>query len=836
MADFTALFIFAAIYSKKRTKNNGMLRAIFLLTLCFFLSNIAVAAQADTLVVVHGYVYDRIDMTPLADVNVYETTTRHGASTDENGHFSLRLPSRDLQLRITHIGYTSRILTIKEVTNSSRLTILLERSEMQLDEVTVTSRRTDELTTPQMGTLRVSGEDIKRIPTVFGEADVIKALQTQPGVSAGTEGLAGMYVRGGNEDENLYMLDGIPLYKISHLGGLFSAFNVEAVRDVTFYKSSFPARYGGRLSSVLDVRTKDGDMYRYHGSATLGLTSGNLNFSGPIVKDRTSFAASVRRSWLEALSAPGLAIMNKQQESEGKKTYGQYSFTDVNLKVNHRFNSSSSAYVNFYYGNDYFKIGERKFMDNEMYFVDENITRMNWGNMLVSAGWQYRFSDKLSMSVTPSFTHYSSLLRKNIFESENAKDDVDYEERTTNKTTENGINDLNVGVHFDYRLSDRQHLNFGAVYSHHSFLPEMNRIQTSGIDGIVQDNSNNGEQIKANETAFYAEYDRTLSSVFRINAGLRLSMFGVDGVTYRTLEPRLSIRAALSERLSLKASYSRMNQFVQQISDSYISLPTDFWMPVNSKFKPLESDQLSAGMYYELPAGYLFTAEAFYKRMRNLLEYKEGYTFMPASVSWDDKLTSGSGRAYGAEWSVQKTNGKLTGMFSYGLMWSDRQFAEINLGKRFPSKYDNRHKINITANYKFNPKFELNGGWTYVTGNRLTLALEDYMDFTVNGFDQSLAPTNPFQEDWVRYYETRNNVRLPAYHRLDLGLNIYLTLKKGRTGIWNISVWNVYNRLNPIVIRTTSMYSDTYQKKIDPKFQTIGLFPIIPSISYTYKF
>jgi hypothetical protein len=788
---------------------------------------------ADTLMVVKGYVYDAADQMPVANVNVVDTRTRTGVSSDQNGFFSLQIPANNIRLRLTHVAYTGQTVNVTDFAPDSLLRIALTKSDILLGEVSVTGSRTNALNTTQMGMLSMSKEGIKQIPTVFGEADIIKALQTQPGVSAGAEGMSGMYVRGGNEDENLYMLDGIPLYKITHLGGLFSALNVEAVQDVTFYKSSFPSRYGGRLSSVLDVRAREGDLSGYHGSLALGLTSANLNFEGPIIKEKTSFMASVRRSWLELLSVPGLAIMNQASKSRGEKTFGGYAFTDANLKLKHIFNSRSSVDLMFYYGNDYFKIGDRTYMDDGMYFIKDNMTYMNWGNMLVAGKWQYCFSDKLGVAITPSFTHYASSLRKDIFESDNQKSDIDYQEHSTKKTTENGINDLNVNIHFIYQPSGQHQINFGANYTYHSFLPEQNSIQTIDMSGSKQYNTNS-KLVIANEVAFYAEDDWTMSQVFRLNAGMRLSLFGVDGVTYRTWEPRISLRTALSERLSLKSSYSRMNQFVQQISDSYISLPTDFWMPVNAHFKPLESNQFSAGLYYEHPRGYTFTVEGYYKYMRNLLEYKEGYASMPVSVSWDEKLTSGQGWSYGAELTAEKNIGKLTGMFAYGLMWSDRQFAELNLGKRFPSKYDNRHKINIVANYKFNPKFELSGSWTYITGNRMTLMVEDYLNFSVNGFDPTLAPTNPFQDDWVNYYDHRNNVRLPAYHRLDVGLNIYLSLKKGRTGIWNVSVWNAYSRMNPIILRTQTMYWE--QQKRNPRFQTVGLFPLIPSISYTYKF
>lgn len=789
----------------------------------------------DTLVVVKGYVYDASNRLPLANVNIIETNTLIGSSTDVNGFFNLRAPTKNFRLRITHVAYKDKTISIASYTPDSLLYIMLAKSDIQLGEVSITGSKPNTLNAPQMGVLSFSQEAIKSIPSLFGEADVIKALQTQPGVSAGTEGMSGMYVRGGNEDENLYMLDGIPVYKIVHLGGLFSAINVEAIQDVTFYKSSFPSHYGGRLSSVLDVRTREGDLYNYHGSLMMGLTSANFNIGGPIIKGKTSFTASARRSWLEAISGPGLAIKNQKNKSKGEKTFGRYAFTDANVKLSHNFNSRSTASLMFYYGNDYFKIGDETFMDDGFYFVRENMTHMNWGNLLVAGKWQYRFNDRMNVNVSTSYVDYASSLRKNVFESNNQKDDSDYKELRIEKTSENGISDLNSNIHFAYQLSDRHHINFGASYTHHRFLPELNNIQTSSLDTVIRYKSNS-KSVMANEMAFYVEDDWIISDIFRLNAGLRLSLFDVDRKIYQTWEPRISLRTALSDRLSLKSSYSRMNQFVQQISDSYISLPTDFWMPVNSNFKPLASDQVSAGLYYEHPRGYSFSVEGFYKYMRNLLEYKEGYAYMPVSVSWDQKLTQGRGWSYGAELTVEKKTGKLTGMLGYGLLWSDRQFAELNKGNRFPSKYDNRHKINIVVNYKLNETFELNGGWTYITGNRMTLMFEDYLNFSVDGFDPTLAPTNPFQEDWVNYYKEKNNVRLPAYHRLDLGLNIYRPLKKGRMGIWNISVWNAYCRMNPIAIRTYTMYSDRDKQKISPRFQTIGLFPLIPSVSYTYKF
>ncbi|MDR2680308.1 MAG: TonB-dependent receptor [Tannerella sp.] len=803
---------------------------------CFLVFHEESVRAAEPLFTLKGYVYDADSREAILNVTIFELRTKTGTYTNEEGFFSLSLPAKNLQLKISHIGYAEKTITIAALSPDSQITVYLEKSATLLQEVTVTTSKINLLTSPQMGALTINREKIKNIPAVFGEADIIKALQTQPGVSAGTEGLAGMYVRGGNEDENLFMLDGIPLYRVTHLGGLFSAFNVESVDDVVFYKSSFPAQYGGRLSSVLDVRTKSGNAEDYHGSVMLGLTSGNLNIEGPIVKGKTSFNFSARRSWLDALSVPALAIKNRKDKDAGKKITGRYAFTDMNAKINHSFNERSRACINFYYGNDYFKIGEKYFSEEGMFFVNENITHLNWGNVMVSAGWSYAFSDKMKMEVTPSFTHYASALRRNVFDSSGEKNDSDYEERRSEKTTENGIDDTGARIHFDYRPAPEHHINFGGNYIHHRFLPELNRIYTT-FNTSDTELSQNSESLSAHETAFYVEDDWSLSPVFRLNAGLRFSVFNVQAKTRQALEPRASVRVLLSEKISLKSSYSRMNQYVQQISDSYVSLPTDFWMPVNRHFKPLVSDQASAGIYYEHPKGYFFSVEGYYKWMNHLLEYREGYSFMPVSTGWDEKLTSGRGRSYGVEWMAQKESGKINGMVSYGLMWSDRQFDEINQGKRFPAKYDNRHKINVVINYKPNRKVEFNGSWTYVTGNRITLSLEDYQDLPSAGFGSALAPSNPYQDPWgISYYETRNNVRLPAYHRLDAGINLYCPKANGRMGIWNISVYNAYCRLNPIVIQKHTLYDGHPERKVSPQFRTIGIFPIIPSISYTYKF
>jgi len=762
-----------------------------------------------------------------------------GAIADSLGYFKLEnIPGGPYNLKVSVVGYSTAVF--RNVTPLPDENIILDISSNDhnyyLEEVVITGSGKAEniIQSPQMGMLSMSRAEIKNIPVLFGEADVIKALQTQPGVVAGIEGLAGMYVRGGNGDENLYMIDGNPLYQINHLGGIFSAFHTEAVRDMDFYKSAFPAKYGGRLSSVVDVHFKDGNPTEYHGTATLGLTSGSLNFEGPLIKEKTTFNVSLRRSWLDVLSIPALAIINNKDKKDGKKTTAGYAFTDLSLKVKHRFSDRSYGYLNFYFGEDRLKFGIKEFSVGESDpFQNQDINKLRWGNLLIAPGWSCSFNNKLSGDIKASYTRYASTLKRSICEVTGEKGDPEYEKIFIENSSENGIEDFGLRADFNYNVGPNRIL-FGAHYIHHRFRPEYVK-STSSIDYSTPDSK---ETLAGNEFNLYIQDNRELLPFWSIHTGLRLVGYDNREETSFHLEPRISTRFLLSPDLSLKASYSRMNQFVQQVSDSYISLPTDFWMPVGKNRKPLTADQLSAGIYYKLTNSYSFSGETYYKWMNNLLDYKDGYNFLPSTSGWENKLTSGKGRAYGVDFIATKETGCITGYIGYGLMWSDRRFAEINEGKTFPSKYDNRHKINIVVNYKLNKKIEFNGSWTYMTGNRVTLSLENYQPLHQSGFHPDLTPGSiDSSNGGLDYYDKKNNIRLPDYHRLDLGINIYCPKKNGRIGIWNISVYNAYCRMNPIVITKESIYSGgSVVHNMHSRFRTLSIFPIIPSVSYTYKF
>ena len=806
--------------------------------------NVVVLKRKPKQVTVSGFVRDKRSAESLIGASVYEAHSRVGTASNNFGFFSLTLPPGNITIRSSYIGYTSHQHILNGLGRDTVLTIELEPSA-SLQEVVITGQSNDKqsVLSTQMGALEINQQTIRSTPVMFGEADIIKTLQLTPGVSAGTEGTAGMYVRGGNVDENLFLIDGNPVYQINHIGGIFSAFNPEAISGMDFFKSGFPSRYGGRLSSVVDVHTKEGNMKEYHGSASIGLISGNLNFEGPIIKDRTSFNIGLRRTWLDVLSAPAVAIANKITKKDGTRLRARYAFHDLNLKVNHIFNDRSRMYLSLYNGNDVLKGGSTDFPDQDSdnnYNYDSDVS-LRWGNIMATAGWTYVFNNRLFGKVSGVFTRYHSRLRNTEHDVVGNEGDEDYSDSFRENETNTGITDFGLRTSFDYLPASAHHIRFGGDYLVHRFHPEYNRSvayeknEETSVE-IGQEFAN--DLLWGHEAGVYAEDDWTLSSAVRLNAGLRFSLFNVQGKTYTGLEPRVSLRWLLDDNLSFKASYSRMNQYVHLISNSFISLPTDAWMPVTRKLKPLISDQVSAGFYYNLNKEYNFSVEGYYKTLDNLLEYRDGHTFTPSFVNWEDKLTAGEGSSYGAEFMVRKETGRTTGWVGYGLSWSDRQFDELNQGARYPARFDNRHKLNIVVMHKISPKVELSAAWSYASGNHVTLSLENYYE---NGTGSPTNNDNHYMDasESIDYYEGRNNYQLPAYHRLDLGIKIYRPKKKGRMGIWTVSIYNVYSRMNPFMIyksdKTVPDPGSSYGKNV-PVFKTIGIMPIIPSISYTYKF
>lgn len=678
-----------------------------------------------------------------------------------------------------------------------RLTI----DNQELPELTVVSRlNAPEVQTCEVGARKVTPEDISGTPMIFGETDIMKTLQMQPGVVAGTDGSAAMHVHGGASDENLFLLDNVPLYHVNHLGGLFSAFNTDMVRYVDFYKSSIPAKYDGRLSSVMDVRTFTGIPDKFKGSLRLGITSASLNFSGPI-GENTSYAVGMRRSWYDALLIPIIKIA----QSDSEKGEVQYYFMDLNAKLTHRFSPQTSAFVSLYFGDDLFKL--RNASAGDMVFFD-NRTRLHWGNVLAQTGVNHRFNSDLSAEFTAAFTRYFSGLR--MTDENESTFGKEYPHDYKDRSTGSGIHDYILRSDFRLAHSEGSTLRFGASVTHHEFLPSrIDRMFYIGGDTIMSQKDVRG--ISAEEGAVYAENEWHPAENLFANVGLNASTFLIDGRFKGGLSPRASLSWNIRPDWAVKGAYTHTTQYVHMLSQTHLALPSDRWIPVSGSFKPQTADKLSAGLYHEFSEGrYSAGVEAYYKYMRNLVEYKEDFYMSPPADMWSSQICSGRGTAKGIDFQVEKHSGKLTGHIAYSLAWADRTFAEKNSGHTYPARFDNRHTVKLLVNWDVSSRVQLNAAWTGHSGNRFTFATKQW-----------LAPEQiSLGYDYVNMRTPLNNCHLPFYHRLDLSCTVNM-----KRGYWNFSIYNAYNRRNPIAFHY-------YEGKL--KF--VGSLPIIPSLSYTWKF
>ena len=779
---------------------------------------------------ISGYVMDAASKETLIGATVYDKNSGKGCATNSYGFYTLTLNQGQVDLQISYVGYAQQDKAIELKENLS-LNFALE-TNTTLDEVVVEATRgTVSARSPQMSVVELPVQHIKSVPTLFGEADVLKAIQLLPGVQNGSEGSAGMYVRGGGPDENLLLLDGVPVYNVNHMLGFFSVFNPDALKNVTLYKGSFPAHFGGRLSSVVDIRMKEGDMQHYHGNVSIGAISSKLNFEGPIVKDKLSFNLSFRRTYSDLLMKPAFWIARLQDNDVDKLSAGYY-FYDLNAKLNWKISDKDRLYLSFYTGDDaiYFGVKYKDYYYNDLgerYHYSEKIRLdWKWGNKVAALRWNHVMSQKLFMDASVNYTQYRHNLGMTLTEENSLPSNI-VEKGEYMMAYKSGINDLTAKVDFDYTPLPNHEIRFGGSYTYHMFRPEVQSMKLTEDNTAFIDTVAGSPTVYAHETALYAEDNMTFGDIFRVNAGLHYSTFTVEGKTYQSLQPRLSTSLMIASNLSLKAGYAYMTQYVHLLSNSSLSLPTDFWVPVTKNIVPMNAHQWSLGAFYELPRLFDISLEGYYKTMNNLLEYRDGATFFGSSEIWEDKVCMGKGWAYGVEFLVQRSFGKTTGWIGYTWAHAKRQFdregMEINGGKVFPAKYDRRHDVSITVQHKFSDRFDLSGTWVFSSGNCGTLGTQIYESLP-NAW--GYAPIINALE--------RNNFRMGNYHRLDVGMNFHKQKKHGiRT--WNLSVYNAYNHNNPFIVYTDYKWNpitDSSQKVL----KQVSIFPIIPSVSYSYKF
>jgi hypothetical protein len=779
---------------------------ILLFTFCSFSQN--------NKVTVSGYVREKGSQESLIGVNVYLANKKIGTTTNTFGFYSLTIQGNDsITLIFSYVGYTQQIKTYF-LRDDIELNIELEQNN-QLEEVIVISEGRKKVSEEvQMSKIDIPISQIKSIPAFLGEKDVLKVLQLMPGVQKGSEGNAGIYVRGGGPDQNLIILDDAIVYNAYHLFGFFSLFNGDALKSVELTKGGFPARYGGRLSSVIDMNMKDGNKEELHGSGGIGLVASRLSLEGPIKKGKSSFLISGRRTYIDALARP---FMSKHDR-------GGYYFYDLNAKINYDFGRKNKLYLSGYFGRDkFFYKSEYEQEDADGKWTERNTGGFNWGNATGTLRWNHLFNQILFANTSLIFSNYQFV----VTAKETSKED-EYNLRYTS-----GIRDLTFKYDLDFLPSPDHSLKFGLVSTHHRFTPS----------AVVLKNTEDFQfkkkvkEINVVESAIYAEDTYKPFRKLKLNGGLRLSHFYTSNENYLKLEPRIATSFNLSDNLSLKASYALMNQYVHLVSNTGVGLPTDLWVPATKRIRPQQSQQVAAGVAKDFEKkNFAVTVEAYYKKMDNIIGYKEGASFLliddPTTndeVDWEDNITSGQGWSYGAELLIQRKFGKLSGWIGYTLSWTQLQFDSLNFGKKYYARYDRRHDISVVVIYKLSEKITLSGTWVYGSGNAITLPTSKF-----NTGDHNFYRRPQFSYTTRQDFGETNGFRMASYHRFDFGVQFHKKKKWGER-TWEVNVYNVYNRKNPFFYTINSKHDEKTNTE-KTYLNQISLFPILPSVSYSFNF
>lgn len=761
---------------------------------------------------ISGFVRDSLSGETLIGATVAVSGNTKGISSNQYGFYSLTLEEGDYIIASSFIGFQPKVFQIKLDGNKQLNIELLPKVNLSQEVVVSTKKRDANVKNAQMGKFTLPIEQIKTIPAFLGEVDLLKTIQLLPGIRNAGEGSAGLYVRGGGPDQNLILLDDAPVYNTGHLFGFFSIFNSDAIKNVSLIKGGMPAQYGGRLSSVLDVSMKEGNNQKYQVEGGIGLIASRVSIQGPLKKDKASFIISGRRTYIDALTKP---FIKKTSQFYGSGYY----FYDLNAKANYRFSEKDRLYLSGYFGRDVFDFV------NGRQSLNVNIP---WGNATGTLRWNHVFNKRLFGNTTAVYNDYNFTFKaaQNNFEVKLAS----------------GIKDWSLKQDFDLYPFTGHKVKFGGIYTFHTFTPSV----VSGKQDSVVFNPNNAQVKYANEAGVYVQDDWEISDKLKINAGMRYSFFqqigkykiyktdangnrldstvfgrGAPVKTYGGFEPRLTMRYALNDETSIKASYTRNLQYIHLVSNAGTTLPTDIWVPSTYKVKPQISDLYAAGLFKNFKDNtYETSVELYYKSMRNQIEYQEGYT--PNTLEdTENFFTFGKGWSYGAEFFVNKTKGKLTGWVGYTLSWTWRKFAALNFGEKYPAKYDRRNDLSIVASYELNKKWKLSAAFVYGSGNAATLPQRFYI------IDGTLT-----QE-----YSRINQYRLPAYHRLDLSAILTPKRNEGRKwkSEWVFSIYNTYSRQNPYFI-----YFDQEGSPLNGTLKVQGkqvsLFPIIPAVTWNFKF
>ncbi len=782
-------------------------KKIIIPLLVFFLIIPFVNAQSKH--TLSGYIKEKGSGELLIGVNIYFPSLQTGTVSNNYGFYSITIPSGIYNAVFSYIGYKPESKKL-DLNKDIELNIALE-SSIELEGVEISAQKQERISeVVQMSVVDIPIEQIKNIPALFGEKDVFKALQLMPGIQNGTEGSSGIYVRGGGPDQNLIILDDATVYNANHLFGFFSVFNGDALKSIELTKGGFPARYGGRLSSVIEMNMKDGNKEKFTGEAGIGLISSRLTLEGPIIKDKASFLISARRTYIDVLLQPFMKLEN------GK---GGYYFYDLNAKVNYDFGRKNKLYLSGYFGRDKFYLKQK---DD----FEEMNAGLYWQNQTATARWNHLFNNKLFANASLIYSNYKLDIYSEEIESADDYFKLEYY---------SGIEDISFKYDLQYHPHPDHIIRTGIISTRHLFTPSAVVIDAPALDEF----ESNAKKIESLESGIYIEDEFKYKSKLKVNAGFRLSHFINNKKHYFNPEPRLAASYKLGKNLSMKASYAMMNQYIHLLSNTGIGLPTDLWVPSTDNIKPQQSQQVALGFAKDFIGKNLsLSLEGYYKKMDNIIGYKEGASFLyiedPTSsqeFSWEDNITNGKGWSYGAEVLLQRKYGKFSGWIGYTLSWTQHQFDEINFGKKYYARYDRRHDISVVAIYKISKKFTLSGTWVYGTGSAITLPNATFKGVTHNGLVDDKFNNSFFQT--VTDYGEKNSSRMAAYHRMDIGIQYHKKMKKV-THTFEFSVYNLYSRQNPFFYYIEDSYYSNGTAKSELK--QVSIFPILPSLTYSLKF
>lgn len=744
-----------------------------------------------------GTVKDVSSGAALVGASVAVVGTETGAFTDGKGFYSFTLKKGSYKIEYSYLGYETVMVDVV-VNENMRKNMRLKSSAINIENVVVTAQAQDyNISSTQVGAQTLNMQEVKMVPVMFGENDVLKTLQLMPGVKSAGEGGSGYYVRGGGSDQNLILLDDAPIYNASHMMGMFSVFNGDAIKDAQLYKGSMSAEYGGRLSSVLDVSMQEGNKEAFHGQGGVGTISSRLEVEGPIQKNKSSFLLAGRRTYADIFLK-----MSRDTSLQQTKLH----FFDVNYKLSDVINEKNKLNLSGYIGRDVFKF--------------KDMFGLEGGNISSTLSWINLPSEKAKNTLSLVFSRFDSEISLNM--------------SMLDAALTSGITDLNLKEDCEYRFANNT-IRYGGNLTFHRFAP--GHLTTSMLDAPID-----LAKRTAMEASLYVDNLQNIRDVVKLQYGLRFSNFAelgpitnyeydseheiIDSTVYKrgelvsyypNLEPRISLNVRIDGNSSIKSAYTRTCQFVHLIQGSTISLPTDYWMPSSNKTKPQTCSQVSVGYFRNFKENmYETSAEVYFKEMKNQVDYETGANlFLNANL--EAYLLYGHSHSYGLELFVKKSLGDLTGWISYSLSKSEKQFSGINSGKWYPVRYDRTHDVSIVAMYDFNDKWKGSATWVYSTGDAVTYPSGKY---TVDG-------------QTVAYYTERNGYRMPAYHRMDIGVT-YLAKKTERfESLWSLSIYNVYNRKNAYMIFFESVDEENPEVLQAVK---VTLFPIIPSISWNCKF